>query len=392
MIRNSLKRTLCLIILVTAAMNASGQKSRVVSVFQMIDQGKYEEAKEAIELAAWNDRTSRWPRTYYAKGLLCQTAYEEGAEESDAKKTGIYPDQLYVAYDAYERALELDVRGRLNTAISQKYYPLSNDFLKLGESMFKKERYKDALRAFEHSLLINNSELVKARVDTNLVYNTAIAAYESEDWDKAIAYLTGLHEDAYRPVASLLLYRAHIKNGDTARAEEVLMESLELYHYQEQVVIYLVNLFVQMDRLDLAARVIEDAIVHDPENYRFLWGKALIYRRMGNDEEAAESFKAAMAKAPREAKIYYHLGVIYYNRGIDLREASLKIRDNEEYRRTRKLSREQFLEAVKWFEQSYELDPFNERTISKLYQLYYELQMKDKEESMKLLLDQSELE
>jgi len=38
------------------------------------------------------------------------------------------------------------------------------------------------------------------------------------------------------------------------------------------------------------------------------------------------------------------------------------------------------------------LDPFDEKTISTLSQLYYQLQMKEKEESMKLLIDRSELE
>ena len=50
---------------------------------------KYEEAKEAIELAVWNDKTSRWPRTYYAKGLLCQTAFEAGLKRMTQKTTFI---------------------------------------------------------------------------------------------------------------------------------------------------------------------------------------------------------------------------------------------------------------------------------------------------------------
>ena len=213
-----MKRILLLILVVALSTGASGQKSRVLAVFQMIDQAKYEEAKESIELAVWNDKTSRWHRTYYAKGLLCQTAYEDGYEEKDAKKTGLYPDQLYIAYDSYERALELDVRGRLRTLISNKYYYLSNDFRRLGQDLFEKEQYKKSLRAFEHALLVNNSKLVNARVDTNLIYNTAIAAYESGDWAKAIGYLTGLHEDGHDPSTSLLLYKAIMENGDTARA------------------------------------------------------------------------------------------------------------------------------------------------------------------------------
>jgi hypothetical protein len=73
--------------------------------------------------------------------------------------------------------------------------------------------------------------------------------------------------------------------------------------------------------------------------------------------------------------------------GIDLREASLGIEDNEEYQKMRALSREKFLEAVRWLEKSYQLDPTDENTISRLRQLYSQLQMKEKEESMKLLIE-----
>ena len=107
--------TIC-ILLTGVFTGTAAQKSRVLAVFQMIDQGKYEEAREAIELAVWNDKTSRWYRTYYAKGLLCQTAYEEGYPKKDKKKTTLYPDQLYVAYASYEKALDLDNRKKLKDA------------------------------------------------------------------------------------------------------------------------------------------------------------------------------------------------------------------------------------------------------------------------------------
>ena len=103
-----MKRILFIWLLITLGYSyAEAQKSRVLAVFQMIDQAKYTEAREAIELAVWNDKTSRWFRTYYAKGLLCQTAYEDGYSKNDKKKTTIYPDQLYVAYASYEKAIEL---------------------------------------------------------------------------------------------------------------------------------------------------------------------------------------------------------------------------------------------------------------------------------------------
>ena len=165
-----------------------------------------------------------------------------------------------------------------------------------------------------------------------------------------------------------------------------MLEGVELYDYEDQVVLYLVNLEASVNRLETALTVLDNAIEHRPDNYRLWWGKGLIYRRMGKLEEAIECFRAASDLAPDESKIYYHIGIIYYNQGITLREASLKIKNNSEYKAVRDQAREKFLEAVKWMEESYEIDPQDEQTISILYQLYYQLQMKDKEETMRKLI------
>jgi tetratricopeptide (TPR) repeat protein len=376
-----MKQHIFIVLFLCLAIAASGQKSKVLAVTQMIDAGKFEEAKEEIELAIWNDKTSRWPRTYYAKGLLCQTAFEGG------KKTNLYPDQLFVAYDSYEKALELDVRERLHNSIRQKYYLLANDFIKLGQELYQKNDYCASFRAFESALLIGNSELVSAKTDTNLVYNTAMAAYECENWDKAIQFLTGLHEDAYSTNVTLLLATASLQAGDSIRSQEVLKEGLVLYQYDEPLVMYLVNLLAESGSLDAAMEIIDRAVKARPDSYRFHWAKGLIYRRMNNYKEAVDSFLKAAEISPDQALLCYHLGVCYYNMGIELRESALKIDVNDEYLEIREQYLEKFREAVKWLELSYALDPTDEETVSKLYQLYYQLQMKEEQEKLQHLLN-----
>lgn len=376
-----MKQSIITILLLGLTLSLSGQKSRVMAVMQMIDAEKYDDAKEAIELAVWNDKTSKWHRTYYVKGLLCQTAYEGG------EKNNLYPDQLFVAYDSYEKALELDVRERLHTTIRQKYYLLVNDFKTLGEELYRKKEYKESFRAFEQALLIGISDLVSAKTDTNLVYNTAMAAYESENWGKATEYLTGLHEDAYSTTSSLLLAMAYLKAGDTIRSEEVMMEGVEIYQYEESVVMYLVNELTDSGRMEPAIEILDRAIDAKPENFRFYWARGLIYQRMNNSDESIKSFLLAAELSPDKPMLYYHLGVSYYNIGIDLRESALNIAENNEYMEIREKYLGKFREAVKWLERSYELDPHNEKTASMLYQLYYQLQMKEKQESLQQLIN-----
>lgn len=382
-----MKHRFLIFLLVCLALPALGQKSRVLSVMQMIDSKKYSEAREAIELAVSNDRTANWHRTYYAKGLLCQTAYEEGVKSKDSKLSSLYENQLYLAYESYEKAMELDAREKLHSSIAKNYYSLSNDFRQLGLEQYGKKKYAEALRAFEHALLVIHSDLLHVPADTNLVYNTAMAAYESRNWDKAIGFLNGLHADAFDPNASLFLVNAHLQKGDTIQAEAVMMEGVEMYEYSDTVTMYLVNWLSATGNSDQAIDILKEAIKHHPDHFRFHWAQGLVYSDMEKYPEAILSFKkAADLTEENPPELYYQLGVSYYNIGIDLRESALLISENDEYMVVRDQYLARFREAVTWLEKSYELDPARERTISLLYQLYYQLQMKEKQETFEQLI------
>jgi len=301
---------------------AAGQKSKVIAVMQMIEAEKYEEAKEDIEQAVENDRTSKWHRTYYAKGLLCQTAYEAGVEKKDTKGMNLYPDQLFVAFDSYEKALELDTRGKLQSAIGKQYYLLANDLIQLGEARYNKQDYPAALHAFESALRIGESDLVSIRPDTNLIYNAAMAACESENYRKAIPYLKELHEGAYAASVSLLLAIAYQETGDTLQSGNTLMEGLETYRYDDTLVMFTVNQLVGDGRLDSATRILERAIQFRPDHSRYYWALGRVQQTMGRAEEALKSFQKAIELNPGNPEIYYETGMCYYNMGIELRQSA----------------------------------------------------------------------
>jgi len=385
--KNAMKRLSILFLLFSLALAASGQKSRVLSVMQMIESKKYSEAKEAIELAVWNDRTANWHRTFYAKGLLCQSAYEEGMAKKDSKLTSLYENQLYLAWDSYEKALELDAREKLHSTVGKQYYSLSNTFRKLGQEQYAKKEYEEAFKAFEHALLVINSDLVKVDPDTNLVYNTALAAYESKNWEKAIAYLNGLHTDGFSTDASLFLVNAHLNEGDTVQAEAVMLDGVKKFDYSETLVMYYVNWLTENGKNEQAIDILDQAIKKHPENFRFHWAQGLVHSTLENYPLAIESLVEA-TKLSEEVppELYYQVGVSYYNIGIELREAALLITENKKYMEVRDQYLSKFREAVKWLELSYELDPGNDNTISRLYQLYYQLQMKEKQEAFERLL------
>ncbi|MEN8201476.1 MAG: hypothetical protein ABFS28_02700 [Bacteroidota bacterium] len=373
-------------VIIGLSLTLSAQKSRVISANNFIESERFEEAKAAIELAVLNNKTSDWPRTYLVKGLLCQKAFESGFDKKEDKKLNLYPKQLFVAYDSYEKALELDARKRIHPAVETQYYQLFNDFQKLGKRHYQKREYTLAMKAFEHALLVGKSPLISIEIDTGLIYNTAIAAYESRNWDKAILYLTGLDEDAYSSEITLLLQKSYLSVNDSLAGENVLKDGIERYDYDRTIVLQLVDLYVDAGRWDEATALMDSCIIRKPENHYFPWTRGLLYQNREMYEPAIADLILACELAPDEVDILYNLGVCYYNKGVELNESALRIRSNSHYRAVRAEAKSNFNEAVKWFEKAHQSNPEHQDTISKLFQLYSRLEMTEKRIEMQRLL------
>jgi len=358
----------------------------VISANNLIESEKFEDAKEAIELAISNDRTSAWHRTYLVKGLLCQKAFESGFDKNETKLTELYPRQLFHAYDSYEKALELDTRKRIHASIETQYYQLANDFQKLGKKHYQLREYNEAMKAFEHALLIGKSPLISVEIDTGLIYNTAMAAYESRNWDKAILYLTGLDEDAYSTEITILLQKAYLTVNNSQAAEMVLKDGIEKYDYDRTIVLQLVDLYVDAERWEEAFGVMDSSIMHKPENYYFPWTRGLLFQNREMYEPAIRDLKLASELAPEEVDILYNLGVCYYNMGVELNESARSIRNNNQYKAVRAQAKSNFTEAVIWFEKAHQANPEHQPTIQKLYQLYSRLRMTEKRKEMQSLI------
>ncbi|HDR67760.1 MAG TPA: hypothetical protein ENN61_01790 [Bacteroidaceae bacterium] len=377
-----MKKTILLIILAGFQLSSPAQRSKVLSVFQLIETAKFREAKEIIEEAIVHDKTSQWHKTWFARGLLCQTAHEQGVKENDKKKSELYPDQIYVAYDSYEKALSLDVRGRLNDQIAQQYVLLSNDFQKSGLLHYQRKEYRDAFRAFEHALKITNSPVLTVKVDTGLIYNTALAAFESREWDRAIEYLDRLNKNSHSVNTALLLFNAYIANDDTISAEEVLREGIERYNDNEILVLQLVDLLYNVNEAEEAISILDLASARDTSNYIYPFTKGLLHQKLEQYHEAIKAYEQAVKTAPAEIKNYYHIGICYYNIGVEIEENARSIDSRQAFRAEKERSKEAFENAVIWLEKAHARDQDDPDIIVKLYQLYQYLQKGDEKNSL----------
>lgn len=358
------------------------QRSKVISLFQLIESGKYDEAKTAIEEAVDDEKTADWSVTWYTRGLLCQTAYEKGIEKNNKKHYELYPDQLYVAYESYEKALELDSRGRIEKQLPPLYVMLSNDFQQLGEKHFTARQYKEALRAFEQAMQVNQSPVISVEIDSNLIFNTALAAYESKEWEKTVTYLTRLNENNYSANVSHLLFSVYMEVSDTIAAIQLLSEDIHRYNDSEHLVLLLADLLFKNDETEKAVAFLDTAAMRDTSNYIYPYTKGLVYQKREAYRKAIEAYKTAVELAPDKTSIHTNIGTCYYNIGVEIEENARTISNNRAFMEEKAKSEKEFVSAVQWLEDAHEKDPDNQAVIEKLYSLYKVLGITDKVKNM----------
>ncbi|MDX9845697.1 MAG: tetratricopeptide repeat protein [Tenuifilaceae bacterium] len=354
------------------------QKSKFISISNLIETAKYSEAKDMIDDMTAGDESSKWPRTWYMKGHLCQTAYMDGAKKNDKRLQELYPDQLLLAFESYEKALALDERGRLERDVAPKFVILANEFQKIGESQFRAKKYADALRAFETSLKITKSPFLAIETDYNLVYNTALAAYENKTWSKAITYFEELHKANYSVNATHLLFEATLEKGDTLTAKAFLRDGIKRHNDNEDLVLLLTDLLYNTNDIEGAVSNLDKVIARNPNNYIFPYTKGLIYQKMGHYNEAIDAYSEALRLAPDELAIYVNIATSYYNTGVQIEESTMTLTNNRLVQEQKARSTAAFDSAIQWLDKIHGKPIEDQALAQRVYELYKSLRLSDK--------------
>jgi tetratricopeptide (TPR) repeat protein len=359
------------------------QKRKLIAVFHLIETARYADAKIASEELITDKEAAQWPKTWYARGVLSQNAYREGIKKNDRKLTELYPDQLYVTMESFDKTLALDKAGRLERQLAPRYILLANDFQILGERHFRNKKYEDALRAFEQALEISEKPVLMMQADTNLVYNTALAAFESKNWNKATSYLGRLHDEKHSANVAHLLFEANFRKGDTLAAEKVLKEGVESYEDNQDLVLLLADFFVSINDTISALQSLDNAIASNTQNPRFHYAKGLIYQKSGLYTEAIRAYSQTLSLAPGDLMAFVNMATCYYNIGVEIEENARTIMDSATVREEKERSEEAFKAAEEWLDKAYQMNPTDQVIIGRLYELYKSLRITDKANILK---------
>ncbi len=353
---------------------AYGQKRKVNAAQAYLENGDIEAAEERIEDAYEHKRSKDWPKTYI---VAAQIAAAKHKKEQDIQL-------LQDAVDHYMKAIELDKadRGRFENEIKVALTFFLNELTNAGIEGFNQQNYENAMVAFENVLKVNNLDMFQQDdpvVDTAIIYNTALAAYNAQNWDKASEYLEESIEYSYGGGdAVLLLHQVYGTMQDSSKMEQNLQTGFEKYPEDDRLLTQLINYYLETKQNDRAMDYLDEAVKTNPENPTYYYARGVLYDQNQKYKEAKEDYKKALELDEDYFDALFNLGVIYYNQAIEQMNVANAETDHAKFQAEKAKADSLFKASLPYMQKAHEAKPDQSEVLESLKGLYYRFEMNDK--------------
>lgn len=359
----------------------SAQNSKVQTAINLIkpQYNELDKAKEAIDLASNHEKTKLKAKTWKVRGEV----YQAIAQSTEEKFQKLCDTPVEVALDAYKKAQELDDKGHYTNEIKLQLLNLNNLQINKGIEAFNKgiesnntADFATAFNDFKSALEIN--KLVEPdKVDTMIVFNTAIAADRAKLYDDAIEYYKKTTDLGYEG-SKVYGFVATIEKerGDTAAFVQALKDGINAYPEDNSVLmVELINYYLTAELSDLALEYLAKAIEKDPTNQTFYFAQGALYDKLKEFDNAKASYEKAVELKDDYFDAYYNLGALYFNKGADMLKTANEIPPNQQakYDAAVKESFKELEKALPYLEKAHQIDPTEETTMLTLKEIYFKL-------------------
>ena len=171
------------------------------------------------------------------------------------------------------------------------------------------------------------------------MFNSGLAAFNAEDYDKAIKYYGEAAKYGYNGARTYsLIANSYQQKGDTLGSLEVLKEAFQKYPEDNGIVTSMVSIYMELKKTDEAMKYLELAIEQDPNNVTYYFAQGSLHEQLGEEAEAIESYEKSIEVNAEFFNAHYNLGALYYNKGVKQIEVANAVPPNENEKYTSELN------------------------------------------------------
>ncbi|MGY6562188.1 MAG: tetratricopeptide repeat protein [Luteibaculaceae bacterium] len=369
---------------VLAGLTAQAQSAARTTAFMALKDGDLQKAVEFIEPTLSHPKTMEDPKTWFYRGNI----YYAIATSEDESVKAMVDNPLKLTFESYKKAKELDTKGRYTEDLEQQIIMTRIAALNGGVAKFQSGDFGLALKKFE---IAKSLAEVQGKIDTNAIYNGAIAAERAGNPDRAIElYQSALELDYFLggDVYAQLIGVYKAKENDEKIAE-LLAIARPKFPENEPLLFEEANLFFRQQNFEGAQKALLEAVekVDEDRKVPLMVSIAGIYDKLGQLDKARETYDAILAKDPNNFEANQAIGALIFNEGVEANNVANEISDNKKYAEAMKQVNKIFESSMPFLEKAHSIEPDDVQTLLALKQLYVRLKMNDKYAEIKNKLE-----
>lgn len=351
-IKQVMKKYLVVTILAVLLASCASQPTKIS---WDIDRGNLEEASKQLNRFFEEEEAAKQdPEAWLVKADLCMQVFIS----EDPEQKNLFDNPLHKAYEALNKAEELDYDNEHLLEIHEKRLVLSEQMFMHGLSYYENDDYKNASKKFYKSFLI--SEQFQS-LDTMTLFNAALAAEQSGLNDDASKYYQRLIEleldepYIYTGISNIYIRQrgqmsveiskndVFIKAYNKRERIDSIFKEIETERELQSVLSRELDIFADIAELIIeekpheydketieelkavndslknkSSELEENALTYIkkgrekyPDNIELIFSEANYYLLIGKSQEAKEILDVAIEKEPDNEALYFAFGANY---------------------------------------------------------------------------------
>ncbi len=282
------------------------------------------EAKKYIDLASEHPDTKGQAKTLVYKGkiyfdisVMSEASQNEMLKEIDAGETA------KMGLEALKESKKVDKKGRYEDDVALYANQYRIDLSQAGIDAYTAENYEVAMGALIGAAEFGN---VLGVQDSSFLLYGAISAHNVGQYDVSReTFQKCIDLDYETALSAKYISRAYQEEGNLAEAETFLKDISAKKPNNKDVLIELINLYIDTERNEEAEKVLTSAIELDPKNTALIYTSGNIYETMDRIDDAVSAYERTLEIDGNHTSAQFSLGGVYFNKGADKNNEANKL-------------------------------------------------------------------
>ncbi|MGN0003935.1 MAG: tetratricopeptide repeat protein [Sphingobacterium composti] len=332
-------------------------------------------AKEAIDAAVVHEKTKESAEAWTVYSLIYGNLASDNSSEEDLNK----------AKEAIAKARSFDKDKKQEENIKNSEHNLYAFNFNKGVALWEKQDFPGAYNAFNEALTFMPG-------DTTLTYYAAVAAVQSQDYEKGIEkYLALVDRKDYSEHKKIVkdIPNLYLTMNDTTNALKYAGEAAKMYPDDNEIANQNINYNIALGNTAGIMNELKSQIEKEPSNKTLYFYLGIAESSLNNNQAAYDAYKKALEIDPAYVDANINAGVSLVNIiKDDLSTINAdKALSNNQYNEKVNALKEKIKPAETYFSKVVEVEPNNESALRGLKSVYDFLQVENKAKAIQEKLD-----